>query len=173
MRSTESDWAAGVCAREEGAREAALGALPLVVGGGAEDEAEAFMASKLSPGSCSEGEAFWGVFIARLAAAPWASLVPLLRRRWIRENETGHGERGRRRVVVFPDEEIEGCGRRADLESLRAARSSYCRTKMTLECTECGVCRQPQPAAAASEALSHQPGSLLAHGHLLDTYDYT
>ena len=97
-----------MCAREEGAREAALGALPLVVEGGAEDEAEVFMASKLSPGSCSEGEAFWGVFIARLAAAPWASLVPLLRRRLVRENETGHSERGRRWLVFYSDEETGG-----------------------------------------------------------------
>lgn len=114
MRSTESDWAAGVCAREDGAREAALGALPLVIEGGteteagAEDEAGVLLASKLSPGSCSEGEAFWGVFIARLAAAPWASLVPLLRRRLVRENETGHGERGRRWLVFFSDEETGG-----------------------------------------------------------------
>jgi len=86
LRSTDSLWAAGVCAREDGAREAALGALPRVVDEAADAEAvtipetEVCEASKLSPGSFSEGEAFWGVFIARLAAAPSASLVPLLRR---------------------------------------------------------------------------------------------
>lgn len=75
-----------MCAREDGAREAALGALPRVVDEAADAEAvtipetEVCEASKLSPGSFSEGEAFWGVFIARLAAAPSASLVPLLRR---------------------------------------------------------------------------------------------
>lgn len=86
LRSTDSLWAAGVCAREDGAREAAL-SLPLVIEGGAADaevgadeEAGGLVASsKLSAGSCSAG-----VFIARLgAAAPWASVVPLLRRQLV------------------------------------------------------------------------------------------
>jgi hypothetical protein len=92
LRSTDSLWAAGVWAREDGAREAALEARPLEVteeadgAMGADEEGGGLLDSKLSSGSFSTGEAFWGWFIASLAAAPWASVVPLLRRRLVRES---------------------------------------------------------------------------------------
>lgn len=92
MRSTDSLWAAGVWAREDGAREAALDARPLEITDeadgamGADEVGGELLVSKLSSGSFSAGEAFWRWFIASLAAAPWASLVPLLRRRSVRES---------------------------------------------------------------------------------------
>ena len=116
MRSTDSLWAAGVCAREDGAREVAL-SLPRVmedeaagVEVGAEDEAGGLLASsKLSAGSSSAG-----VFIARrAAAAPWASVVPLLRRQLVlgeSEAGAGCGERTGDDVVLTYDE-TQVCGR--------------------------------------------------------------